>query len=218
PSEIAPVLAALSEAELVYEEAVYPEREYAFKHPLTQQVAYESLLRDHRRRTHAGVARVLEGLDTAKLGERAALIAYHWETAAEPLAAARWHARAAEWIGLNDYAEACAHWQRVRALLGEAAESPEASELQVRSSLRLLMLGYRVAGFQDEAAAVFAEGKALLERRGDLRSLAVLTSVYGGIRTNAGAVREFLELASEATRLADRTDDAAVRAGVRTNL
>src|SRR5262249_47167110 len=48
PSEIAPVLAALSEAELVYEEAVYPEREYAFKHPLTQQVAYESLLREHR--------------------------------------------------------------------------------------------------------------------------------------------------------------------------
>src|SRR5262249_20118996 len=49
-------------------------------------------------------------------------------------------------------------------------------------------------------------------------SLAVLTSVYGGIRTNAGAVREFLELASEATRLADRTDDAAGRAGGRTNL
>src|SRR5262249_56208985 len=50
PSEIAPALAALSEAEFVYEEAVYPEREYAFKHPLTQQVAYESLLRERRRR------------------------------------------------------------------------------------------------------------------------------------------------------------------------
>ena len=132
--------------------------------------------------------------------------------------AARWHARAAEWIGLNDYAEAYAHWQRVRALLGQAAESPEASELQVQSFLRLMMLGYRVAGFQDEAAAVFAEGKALLERRGDLRSLAFLTDQYGTIRENAGAVRDYLELASEATRLADQTDDAAVRAGVRVDL
>jgi len=73
------------------------------------------------------VAQVLETLDPAKLDERAALLAYHWEAAGEPLAAARWHARAAEWIGLNDYAEAYAHWQRVRALLGQAAQSPEAS-------------------------------------------------------------------------------------------
>jgi adenylate cyclase len=217
-SEIAPALAALSEAELVYEEAVYPEREYAFKHPLTQQVAYESLLREQRRGTHISVAQVLETLDPAKLDERAALLAYHWEAAGELLAAARWHARAAEWIGLNDYAEAYAHWQRVRALLGQAADASEASELQVRSLLRLLMLGYRVGAFQDKGAAVFAEGKALLERRGDLRSLALLTDLYGALRENAGAVREYLELASEATRLADRTDDAAMRAGVRVGL
>jgi len=217
-SEIAPALAALSEAELVYEEAVYPEREYAFKHPLSQQVAYESLLREQRRRTHISVAQVLETLDHAKLDERAALLAYHWEAAGEPLAAARWHARAAEWIGLNDYAEAYAHWQRVRALLGQAADASEASELQVRSLLRLLMFGYRVGAFRDTGAAVFAEGKALLERRGDLRSLALLTDLYGALRENAGAVREYLELASEATRLADRTDDAAMRAGVRVGL
>src|SRR5262249_21601193 len=218
PSEIAPALAALSEAAFLYEEAVYPEREYAFKHPLTQQVAYESLLRERRRRTHAGVARVLEALDAAKLDERAALLAHHWEAAGEAVLAARWNARAAEWIGLNDYAEAYAHWQRVRALLGQAAESPEASELQVRSFLRLLMLGYRVGAFLDEGAAVFAEGKALLERRSDLRSLALLTDLYGTIRGGAGAGRGYLELASEAARLAGQTDDAAVRAGVRVDL
>jgi class 3 adenylate cyclase/tetratricopeptide (TPR) repeat protein len=214
-SEIAAALAALSEAEFVYEEAVYPDCEYAFKHPLTQQVAYESRLREHRRRTHASVARELEAFDPGKLDEHAALLAHHWEAAEESFAAARWHARAAEWIGLKDYAEAHAHWQRVRALLSEAAESPEGAELQVQSLLRLLMLGFRVAAFHDEGAAVFAEGKALLERLGDLRSLALLWSFYGAIRQNAGAVREYLEFASEATRLADRTSDATVRAGVR---
>src|SRR5262245_14358535 len=193
-SEIAPALAALSEAELVYEEAVYPEREYAFKHPLTQQVAYESLLREQRRRTHISVAQVLETLDPAKLDERAALLAYHWEAAGEPLAAARWHARAAEWIGLHDFAEAYGHWQSVRGRLGHAADASDASELQVRSLLRLLMFGYRVGAFQDKGAAVFAEGKALLERRGDLRSLALLTDLFGAIHENAGEVREHLAL------------------------
>src|SRR5262249_32138258 len=45
-----------------------------------------------------------------------------------------------------------------------------------------------------------------------------LTCYYGAIRQNVGAVREYLDLVSEATGLADRTDDAAVRAGVRVDL
>ncbi|GAG31902.1 unnamed protein product, partial [marine sediment metagenome] len=54
--ELAGALAALSAAELIREEALYPVAEYAFKHPLTQEVALGSQLRERRRRTHAAVA------------------------------------------------------------------------------------------------------------------------------------------------------------------
>jgi predicted ATPase len=40
PGELAAALAALERAEFVYEQALYPVAEYAFKHPLTREVAY----------------------------------------------------------------------------------------------------------------------------------------------------------------------------------
>ncbi len=45
--------------EFVYEQELYPEVLYAFKHPLTQEVAYESQLADRRAALHAAVARAL---------------------------------------------------------------------------------------------------------------------------------------------------------------
>jgi predicted ATPase len=38
--DLAAALHALTSAEFLFEEALYPEAEYAFKHPLTQEVAF----------------------------------------------------------------------------------------------------------------------------------------------------------------------------------
>jgi hypothetical protein len=56
---------------------------YAFKHPLTQEVAYRSQLTERRARVHAAAARAIEELGQGKLGEQAALLAYHWEHAGD---------------------------------------------------------------------------------------------------------------------------------------
>jgi len=122
-------LRALLQAELIYEEALFPEREYAFKHPLTQAVAYGSLLRERRSRIHAAVARALAEHSPGKLDERAALLAHHWEEAGEALEAARWHRRAAEWAGYGQMTEAVAHWRKVRALVASIPEEAEGRAL-----------------------------------------------------------------------------------------
>ena len=57
----------------------YPVAQYAFKHPLTLEVAYQSQLGDRRARVHASVAQALERLRADRLGEFASLIAHHWE-------------------------------------------------------------------------------------------------------------------------------------------
>ena len=77
--DLTAALATLKKLEFVYEQALYPVAEYAFKHPLTQEVAYQSLLNERRARTHAAVARALEA-ERGELGEAAAVIAYHWES------------------------------------------------------------------------------------------------------------------------------------------
>ncbi len=69
--------------------------EYAFSHPLTQEVAYQSQLEAQRQNTHAEVARALEELHSERLGERAALIAHHWEASGAVRTAARWRQLAA---------------------------------------------------------------------------------------------------------------------------
>jgi hypothetical protein len=45
---------------------------------------------------------------------------------------------------------------------------------------------------------VFAEGKALAEQAGDLRSLAILFDLYGNAKGTAGDLRAYYEHASEA--------------------
>ncbi|MCH6560778.1 hypothetical protein IH799_10555, partial [candidate division KSB1 bacterium] len=61
-------------AEYIYHRALYPEPEYAFKHPLTQEVADRSLLGERRAQLHASVAQAIEDVDAERLDERAALL------------------------------------------------------------------------------------------------------------------------------------------------
>src|SRR5262249_14438295 len=53
-------LAHLQAAEFLYETRLFPEREYTFKHALTHEVAYNSLLQERRRMLHARIVETLE--------------------------------------------------------------------------------------------------------------------------------------------------------------
>ena len=54
-------LAHLQAAEFLYETRLFPELEYTFKHALTHEVAYGSLLHERRRALHARIVEALEG-------------------------------------------------------------------------------------------------------------------------------------------------------------
>jgi class 3 adenylate cyclase len=88
-------LAALQDGEFIHEAAPYPYPQYAFKHPVTREVAYHSQLGEHRARRHAGVAAALEQVRVDRLGECASLIAHHWEASGRRSQAVLWQRRAA---------------------------------------------------------------------------------------------------------------------------
>ena len=218
PEDIAAALRDLVAAEFLYEEALYPETVYAFAHPLTQEVAYRSQLAERRARVHAAVAGVVAALYADKLDERAALLAHHWEGAGEPLEAARWNRRAAEWVRVSNLPEADRHWRKVRALLGRVPESPQTTELALDACTQLLEVGWRLGISATEAAALFAEGEALAMRTGSPRWLAMLVNAYGVIRSHFGSADDFVESGMLARRLAEETDDAALQLTTRTRL
>jgi class 3 adenylate cyclase len=92
---LATTLATLEEADLVHAVPGHAGPRWAFRHPLTQEVAYTAQLGDHRARLHGAVAGALETLMADRLGEHAALIAHHWRAAGMRYEAERWERRAA---------------------------------------------------------------------------------------------------------------------------
>jgi adenylate cyclase len=216
--ELAEALRSLVQGEFLYERALYPELEYAFKHALTRDVAYGSQLGRRRASVHAAVAKALEELHAEALDEKAALLAHHWEQAGESLEAVRWHHRAAQWMYLKDPVHAVQHAQKVRELLAEAPESPETLELRI-DALRVILVSASLLGLEEtEFARLVEEGNALLSRSGDARAHALFLFGTGAALATAGRLRAALPILEQAVARADETGDAEVRALARAPL
>jgi class 3 adenylate cyclase/tetratricopeptide (TPR) repeat protein len=70
-------LVHLQAAEFLYETILFPELEYTFKHALTHEVAYGSLLQERRRTLHARIVEVLEQRYPDRLAEQVERLAHH---------------------------------------------------------------------------------------------------------------------------------------------
>jgi class 3 adenylate cyclase/tetratricopeptide (TPR) repeat protein len=215
--DLADATRILIASEFIYEETLYPDVEYAFKHPLTRDVAYDSQLSERRGRVHRTVAQALEVLDPTKLDERAALIAHHWEEAGDALQAARWYRRAAVWTGMNNLIEAYRHWQRVRELLNRLPESEETIEQGAEARAQLIWMAIRVGGAEEDVAPLVQEAKELATRSGDPGVLGRVLTSDGVLRLYSGKVNESLPVLDEAVRCADETEDRGLRVSARMN-
>jgi class 3 adenylate cyclase/tetratricopeptide (TPR) repeat protein len=70
-------LAQLQAAEFLYETSLFPERAYTFKHALTHEVAYGSLLHERRRTLHARIVEALEALAGDRREDQVERLAHH---------------------------------------------------------------------------------------------------------------------------------------------
>ncbi len=211
PGELETALRDLIAAGFLYEQELYPEPVFAFKHPLTQEVAYGSQLGERRAADHAAVARAIEAQHPEQLDERAALLAQHWEAAGEALEAARWNARTASWSGTRDPADSLRHWRKVRELADALPESEESAGLGLTARIFILQYGWRIGIEHEEAAEVFAEAEKMASKAGDLFARAILTTVYGGIRgLSEGNFKAMDELGGQSIALAEESGDPAL--------
>jgi len=76
--ELKSSLINLQGLEFIYEKRLFPELEYVFKHALTQEVAYKSLLQKRRKEIHEKTGSAIEGLYPDRLEEYYELLAYHY--------------------------------------------------------------------------------------------------------------------------------------------
>jgi predicted ATPase len=76
--ELYRLLASLQRKEFLYEQPAFPEVEYLFKHALTQEVAYSSVLQDQRKALHERTAQATETLYGSSLDEHYSELAHHY--------------------------------------------------------------------------------------------------------------------------------------------
>src|SRR5712691_6345832 len=77
PSALEPLLGELKRLEFVYEDTGAEEPVYVFKHVLTQEVAYDSLLQERRRALHARIVEAIETLYADRLADQVERLARH---------------------------------------------------------------------------------------------------------------------------------------------
>jgi len=136
--EIRRGIAHLQAAEFLYEASLFPELEYTFKHGLTYQVAYNSLLQQRRRALHAQLVTAIEKLYADRATEQVEHLAHHafrgelWEKAVGYLRQAGKKAAAR-----SANREAVGYFEQALEALVHLPESRERTELSIDVRLEL---------------------------------------------------------------------------------
>lgn len=76
--EVKSYLFTLQGLEFIYEKKLFPELEYIFKHALTQEVAYKSLLINRRKEIHENIGKAIEDIYAERLPEYFEALSYHY--------------------------------------------------------------------------------------------------------------------------------------------
>jgi class 3 adenylate cyclase/tetratricopeptide (TPR) repeat protein len=210
--EINRVLNDLQLAEFIYEQPTGGDIAYSFKHALTQEVAYTSVLAERRRALHVRIGVALEALYTERLDDRVEQLAYHFTRGGNAQKALEYLERAghrAEERSAN--LEAVSHFSAALELLRATPHSPQRAE---RELALLLALGPPInvtKGWDSpEVEGVYGRARELCQETGETPQL--LPALFGLagfyiIRGEYNSAREFME---QNLTLARRTEDPGV--------
>jgi DNA-binding winged helix-turn-helix (wHTH) protein/tetratricopeptide (TPR) repeat protein len=167
PPNIDAELDALCRHEFIYERPSGDEPAYVFKHALTQDVAYDSLLARNRRDLHLRTARALEELFAERLDEVAATLAYHFARTDLVTEAVDWLTRAADQAArVYANAEAILHLDLAARRLQRLPEGADRDRRMLDVALRHAHSLYFLGRFK-ESIAVLQPHEARLARLND---------------------------------------------------
>jgi class 3 adenylate cyclase/tetratricopeptide (TPR) repeat protein len=171
-------LLTLQDLEFIYEKSLFPELEYIFKHALTQEVAYNSLLIKKRKETHERVGQAIEQIYSDRLEEFLEMLAYHYSLSEN-------HHKAYEYLKLSGdkAAKNYSNWEAVRfykeavRVLDEQPDSVENKREKLKV-LHLIFYPLTLLGFPKGTLAILQATERLSHELEDVRSL---TRVYGNL-------------------------------------
>ena len=206
------LIANLQLGEFVYEQPSITDVEYIFKHALTQEVAYNSILLERRKQLHEDAGRAIESLYPSSLDDHVADLAHHFSRSANQAKAVEYLRLAGmQAIARGALPQAVQNLEGALALLRTFPEGParDQLELQVLSPLGTAYIAVR--GYAaPEVGPAFHRARELCDRIGSPQERFAV--VWGNFawRIVRGEMDLSLDLASEALDHAERLDDPGV--------
>jgi len=210
--ELEPMLAELQLAEFIYEQPAVGDIEYTFKHALTHEVAYNSVLIERRKALHERIAAAMESLYRERLDDHLGELAHHYARSANiekaleylSLAGRQAHRRLA-------HTEAIVHLSAALQLLKSLPEGEERDRREVSLQLTFAEAAAAARGpADDEVGAALLRARELCTRLGDTRRLFPALLGLKFFYNFKGQWQNDLETSQQLVALAER-DPAPVR-------
>jgi predicted ATPase len=187
-SDLDDALMSLQTAEFLHEKRDVLEPVFTFKHVLTQEVAYQSLLASTRRQLHQRITQVLEAQPPETLSNQLELLAHHYTEAglhAQAVDAWRWAGQHA--MGRSAYREAVSHYTRGLAVIAAlpSGAARDQTELTFQMALGTVFMATQGYG-APEVERAYHRAQVLCEQVQDTSlRIATLTGLWGLANTRA---------------------------------
>src|SRR5713101_134586 len=199
-----PRLFRLQEAEFIYEQPAFPEVEYVFKHALTQDVAYTSLLLERRKILHERVAQAIEEVYREALEDHYSELAHHYSRSGNTKKAVEYLRLAGRQpMQRSANEEAIRHLTAALQLLQTLPETHE--RIQQELSLQIA-LGVPLQAMRGSAAPevekVYARARELCQQLGDAPQLVPVLAGLWVFYLQRGEMATTHELAEQIFTLA----------------
>ncbi|MBI3756407.1 MAG: hypothetical protein HY267_00370, partial [Deltaproteobacteria bacterium] len=206
------LLASLQRKEFLYEQPAFPEVEYIFKHALTQEVAYGTVLQEQRKLLHERTGQALETVYAATLSEHYGALAHHYSRSANTEKAITYLQLAGQQeVQRSAYTEAISHFTAALDLLSTRPETPEraAQELTLRLAVGPPLQATK-GWASPEVEAVYTRARELCQQVGETPQLFPALFGLQAVYAIRGDLQTGRELAEQCFSLAQRVQDPAL--------
>jgi tetratricopeptide (TPR) repeat protein len=194
----------------MYETAIFPELEYTFKHALTHEVAYGSLLQERRRELHGRIVDAIERLYRERLAEYVGRLADHAIRAERWEDAVRYARQAGDRaMELLANAEALHRFEQALAALGHLPQQRETLEqaIDVRLEMRPALISLDDMSHMGE---VLREAEGLAQQIDDVRRLARVRALMIRNLTVVGDMSGAIEIGEQVVQAGQALGDPSI--------
>jgi len=216
--ELKSYLINLQGLEFIYEKSLFPELEYIFKHALTQEVAYNSLLLKRRKEIHEKIGKAIEELYADRLEEFYEILAHHYLKSANSEKAYQYLKLSGDKATRN-YSnwEAFRFYREAINVLNKLPETEENNKLGIELRL-LIAYPMTILGFPENSLDILQEGERLSKEFCDSRSLAKFYGWIGFYHSIKGQPDLGMEYSESCFREAEKVKDIDLMASTAISL